>query len=83
MADFNINDNQAKKIMNKARQKGLDVDSMQKAAESGNLDSFLNNNLSEQAAKKLKGILSDENKTAQILNSKEAQELIKKLTEGK
>ena len=83
MSDFNINDFQAKKILNVAQKKGINVNEMQKAAQSGELDSFLQKNLSPAASQKLKNVLSDEKKTKEILESKQVSELIKKLTEGK
>ncbi len=46
------------------------------------LKSFINENLTESQTEKLKEVLSDENKTKQLLNSDLAKQLFKKLTGG-
>ncbi len=43
------------------------------------LQKFINENLSNEQAEKLKNVLSDENKTKELLNSALAKELFKKL----
>ena len=43
---------------------------------------FINENLTESQTEKLKEVLSDENKTKELLNSDLAKQLFKKLTGG-
>lgn len=54
-------------------------EAIQAAAESGKLDT-LSNKVDVQA---LNAVLNDQNKLQQMLNSPQAQMLLKKLTEGK
>lgn len=58
---------------------GIDVDKMKQAADNGKLDDYINKNLSKDVSKQLKDVLSDENKTKELLSSPQAQELMKKL----
>ncbi len=46
------------------------------------LQDFINENLTESQTEKLKSVLSDENKTKELLNSDLAKQLFKKLTGG-
>ncbi|MBO7179692.1 MAG: hypothetical protein J6V78_05065 [Clostridia bacterium] len=46
------------------------------------LKDFINENLTESQTQKLKEVLSDENKTKELLNSDLAKQLFKKLTGG-
>lgn len=46
------------------------------------LKDFINENLTERQTEKLKEVLSDENKTKELLNSDLAKQLFKKLTGG-
>jgi len=46
------------------------------------LKDFINENLTESQTEKLKEVLSDENKTKELLNSHLAKQLFKKLTGG-
>lgn len=46
------------------------------------LKDFINENLTESQTEKLKEVLSDENKTRELLNSDLAKQLFKKLTGG-
>ncbi len=70
--------------MNKLNQKlGFDVLKMKEAAEKGNLDDFVNKNLSQNATKQLKDVLSNKEACEKLLSSPQAKELMKKLTEGK
>lgn len=71
----------------------LDLDDLiRKATEgkqNGTFDSkegverFISENLPAAQAEKLRGVLSDEQKTRAILESREAQELLKKLSGGR
>lgn len=58
---------------------GIDVDKMKQAADNGQLNDYINQNLSKDVSKQLKDVLSDENKTKELLSSPQAQELMKKL----
>lgn len=70
--------------MNKLNKKlGFDVSKMKEAAEKGNLDDFVNKNLSQNATKQLKDVLSNKEAREKLLSSPQAKELMKKLTEGK
>lgn len=46
------------------------------------LKNFINENLTENQTEKLKAVLSDENKTKELLQSDLAKQLFKKLTGG-
>lgn len=70
--------------MNKLNKKlGFDVSKMKEAAENGKLDDFVNKNLSQNATKQLKDVLSNKEACEKLLSSPQAKELMKKLTEGK
>ena len=70
--------------MNKLNKKlGFDVSKMKEAAENGKLDDFVNKNLSQNATKQLKDVLSTKEACEKLLSSPQAKELMKKLTEGK
>ena len=56
---------------------------LKEAAEKGNLDDFVNKNLSQNATKQLKDVLSNKEACEKLLSSPQAKELMKKLTEGK
>ncbi|MDD6728636.1 MAG: hypothetical protein PUE08_05385 [Eubacteriales bacterium] len=57
---------------------GIDVNKMKQAADSGELDNFINENLSDDVKKKLSDVLSDKSKTEKLLSTPEAKELMKK-----
>ncbi len=79
MNNSNIND-----MMRDAQKKtGIDISKMKQAAENGNMDDFINKNLSSDAAKQLKNVLSDKSATEKLLSTPQAKELMKKLMEGK
>lgn len=65
------------------RKTGIDIGKMKDAADKGQLDDFINKNLSKQASDKLKNILSDKDATQKLLSTPQAKELMKKLMEGK
>lgn len=73
-----------KENMNEINKKvGFDVAKMQEAAQKGQLDEFVNQNLSEKATRQLKEVLSNKEACEKLLNSPQAKELMKKLKEGK
>lgn len=82
MNDFNLNEKDVKKIMNNASKSGIDVAKMKEAADKGNLDDFISKNLSPEASKKLKDVLSDKSAAKKMLETKEAKELLKKFLNG-
>lgn len=82
--DFNFNDKQMNLLMNLAKKKaGLDLDKLQKSAENGKINDFLEQNMDGQSVKKLKEVLSNKESAKSILNTPEAQALIRKLLEEK
>jgi len=79
-----MNNNDMNKIMENAKKKaGIDINKMKQAAENGNLDDFINQNLSADASKKLKNVLTDKSAAEKLLSTPQAKELMKKLMEGK
>lgn len=79
-----MNNNDMNKLMENARKKaGIDINKMKQAAEKGNLDDFINQNLSADASKKLKNVLTDKSAAEKLLSTPQAKELMKKLMEGK
>lgn len=63
--------------------KNINLPELEKAVKSGRVDSYLKNNVSSDAAKRIKDVLSNKEATEKLLQTKEAQALLKKLTEGK
>ncbi len=79
---MNFSDEQMKKIMKNASSKGVDVNKVKKAAESGNIEDFIGKNLSPDASKKLKSVLTDKASAERLLSTPEAKELLKNLLKG-
>ena len=65
-----------------ARQLGTDPSKLQQTSQKGAVDQLIKQ-LKPQDAQNLQKILSDKEATARVLNSPQAQALIKKLFEGK
>ena len=61
--------------------KNIDINELKSAAEKGNVDDFIDKNLSSGAAKKVKQVLSDKNMMEKMLSTPEAKALFKKFTE--
>ena len=61
--------------------KNLNINELKSAAENGRVDDFIDKNLSGDAAKKVKRILSDKNAMEKMLSTPEAKALFKKFTE--
>lgn len=79
-----MNNNNLNKMMKTAQQKtGIDMNKMKQAAEKGRLDDFINQNLSSEATKKLKNVLSNKEAAEKLLSTPQAKELMKKLMEDK
>ncbi len=72
MADKNIN----KILENLSRQLGASEDKLKSSAQSGNVQDILRN-ADQSQAKKIENILNDPEKTREILNSPQAQALLK------
>ena len=72
MADKNIN----KILKNLSRQLGVSEDKLKSSAQSGNVQDILRN-ADQSQAKKIENILNDPEKTREILNSPQAQALLK------
>lgn len=77
------NDDFNKLIQNAQKKTGIDMQQIKQAAQDGNLDDFINKNLSSDASKQLKNILSDKEAAQKLLSTTQAKELMKKLMEGK
>lgn len=58
--------------------KNINVDDLKKAAENGNIDSYINKNLPPDVNKKIKQVLSDRSATEKLLNTPEAKALMQK-----
>lgn len=79
-----MNNNDINKMMKTAQQKtGIDMNKMKQAAQNGKLDDFINQNLSSEATKKLKNVLSNKEAAEKLLSTPQAKELMKKLMENK
>ena len=62
-----MKNNDMSAFMKQAQKKtGIDVSKMKEAAEKGQLDDFVNKNLSKQATQQLKNVLSDKNATEKL-----------------
>ena len=61
--------------------KNFDINELKNAAENGRVDDFIDKNLSGNAAKKVKQVLSDKNMMEKMLSTPEAKALFKKFTE--
>ena len=79
---MNLSEEQMNKIMKNASKKGVDVNKMKNAAQNGKLDDFIGKNLSADASKKLKSVLSDKSAAEKLLSTPEAKELLKNLLKG-
>lgn len=79
-----MNNNDINRLMKTAQQKtGIDMNKMKQAADSGKLDDFINKNLSSDASKQLKNVLTNKEAAEKLLSTPQAKELMKKLMEGK
>lgn len=79
-----MNSNEMDNLMKKAQQKtGIDISKMKEAADKGQLDDFVNKNLSSKATAELKNVLTNKEAAEKLLSTPQAKELMKKLMEGK
>lgn len=75
-----MNNNEMNKLMKNAQKKtGIDMQKMKQAADNGKLDDFINQNLSKDATKQLKSVLSNKEATEKLLSTPQAKELMKKI----
>lgn len=75
-----MNNNEMNRLMKNAQKKtGIDMQKMKQAADNGKLDDFINQNLSKDATKQLKSVLSDKEATQKLLSTPQAKELLKKI----
>lgn len=65
-----------------AKKANIDLNELKRAAEGGNVDDFINKNLSKEASEKLKNVLSDKEATQKLLSTPQAKELLNKLMKG-
>ena len=63
------------------KENNLNINELKNAAENGSVDDFIDKNLSGDAAKKVKAVLSDKNTMEKMLSTPEAKALFKKFTE--
>jgi len=66
-------------MKNASKKAGVDMGKLKQAADSGNLDDFINKNLSGEASAKLKSLLADKAQTEKLLSTPQAKELLKNL----
>ncbi len=79
--DLNFNQKQLDMLAKLAKQKtGMNVDEMKQSIVSGNLDQFISKNMDANAAAQLKKVLTDKQAAQQMLNTPEAQALLRKLS---
>lgn len=79
MADKSNKNNTNKMLDDLSRRLGVSQDKIKSAAQSGNMQELLENTDSKNA-EKIRAILDDPKKTEQLLNSPQAQALIKLLS---
>ena len=65
------------------KEKNIDINKFFEEAKKGDMQSFIDKNLTPETKVKLNSILSDKRKTQEMLNTPPAKELMKKLTKGK
>ena len=57
--------------------KSIDADALSKAINSNDINSFVQNNLSKEQSEKLSQVLNDEKALKELLNSPQAQKIMK------
>lgn len=77
-----MNDNINKLLSSLSKQLGVSENQIKNAAKSGNVNEMLKNADTEQS-EKIKSILNDPEKAKELLNSHQAQALIKLLSDNK
>lgn len=60
-----------------------DINELQKAVNSGNVNDFIDKCLTPEQSAKIKRVLSDKNAAEKLLQSPQARELMKKLSDKK
>lgn len=82
MPDKNKNENLQNLINTASQRLGTTPDNLKQASQQGNVQNLLNQLDSEQA-KKVQQVLNDKEASQKLLNSPQAQALLKKLMGGK
>lgn len=82
MPDNNKNENLQNLINTASQRLGTTPDNLKQASQQGNVQNLLNQLDSEQA-KKVQQVLNDKEASQKLLNSPQAQALLKKLMGGK
>lgn len=72
----NIDEKKLNSLVSKAN---INVNELKKASESGNVEDYINKNLSSEASAKIKGILNDKSTMDKLLSTPEAKAIIDKL----
>lgn len=60
-----------------------DINELKKAVNSGNINDFIDKRLTPEQSAKIKRVLSDKNAAEKLLQSPQARELMKKLSDKK
>jgi|GEM_PF-157336 len=80
MADFNLNDQQIKKIKEKFGKENVEkAQELEQAIKSGKSNDFLNKNLNSKQSALLQKVLSDKDAAEKLLATEQAQKLLKKM----
>lgn len=80
MPDFNLNDQQIKKIKEKFGKNNVEkAQQIEQAIKSGNPNDFLNKNLSSKQSATLQKMLSDKDAMEKLLETEQAKNLLKKM----
>ncbi len=84
MAEFNLNDDQIKKIKDKFGSKNVEqAQKIEKAIKEGKNPDFVMQNLSSKQSATLQKILSDKGAIEKLMASDQAKMLLKKIMEDK
>lgn len=65
-------------LNNLAKKANINLNELKKSVERGNVDDFIDKNLSKDASQRLKQVLADKSATEKLLSSPQAKELLKK-----
>ncbi|NCC88168.1 MAG: hypothetical protein EOM05_09955 [Clostridia bacterium] len=80
MADFNLNEQQMKKIKeNFGKENVKKAKELERAIKSGESNDFLNKNLNPKQSALLQKVLSDKDAAEKLLATEQAQKLLKKM----
>lgn len=68
-----------KELMNAASKLNINVNDLKTAADDGKIEDYINKNLSSDAAKKLKSVMSDKNTVEKLLSTPQAKAVLDKM----